>query len=175
MNILIALLVILIFFIAFLLFRTLRFRDRLTAMEPIPTISIQENQIAHHLSEAVRIRSVSKVDAADVDQQPFIVMRDWIAKTFPLLSSELVRTVINEYSLLFKWKGTEKKLDPVLFNAHIDVVPVDEETLGEWNSGPFSGEIKGGGCLGARHAGYEEPVDCFIGDGRRDVKRGVHP
>jgi len=144
MNILIALLVIFIFFIAFLLFRTLRFRDRSTAMEPIPAISIHENQIAHHLSEAVRIRSVSKVDAADVDQQPFIAMRDWIKETFPLLSSKLERTVINEYSLLFKWKGTEKKLDPVLFNAHMDVVPVDEEMLDEWNSGPFSGEIKGG-------------------------------
>ena len=144
MNILIALLVIFIFFIAVLLFRTLRFRDRSTAMEPIPAISINENQIAHHLSEAVQIRSVSKVDAVDVDQQTFIAMRDWIKETFPLLSSELERTVINEYSLLFKWKGTETKLDPVLFNAHMDVVPVDEEMLDEWNSDPFSGEIKGG-------------------------------
>ena len=144
MNLLIALLVILIFFIAFLLFRTLRFRDRSMAVEPIPAISIHETQIAHHLSEAVQIRSVSKVDAADVDQQPFIVMRDWIEKTFPLLNSELERAVINKYSLLFKWKGTENKLDPVLFNAHMDVVPVEEETLNEWNSAPFSGEIKDG-------------------------------
>jgi len=144
MNTLIALLVLLIFFIALLLFRTLRFRGRSTAVEPIPAISIHETQIAHHLSEAVQIRSVSKVDAADADQQPFIIMRNWIAKTFPLLSSKLERTVINEYSLLFKWKGTENKLDPVLFNAHLDVVPVEEETLDEWNSDPFSGEIKGG-------------------------------
>lgn len=144
MNILIALLVFLIFFIALLLFRTLRFRDRSTAVEPISAISIKEAQIAHHLSEVVQIQSISKVDAADIDQHPFIEMRDWIEKTFPLLSSELERAVINEYSLLFKWKGTENKPDPVLFNAHLDVVPVDEETLDEWNSGPFSGEIKGG-------------------------------
>ncbi len=144
MNILIALLVFLIFFIALLLFRTLRFRDHSTAVEPIPAIKIQETQIAHHLSEAVQIQSISKVGAAAVDQQPFMVMRDWIEKTFPLLSGELERTVINEYSLLFKWKGTENKLDPVLFNAHMDVVPVDEETLDKWNSEPFSGEIKGG-------------------------------
>jgi len=144
MNSLIVLLVILIFFIALLLFRTLRFRDRSTALEPIPAISIHETQIAHHLSEAVQIRSVSKVDASDADQQPFIVMRDWIKKTYPLLSSELERTVINEYSLLFKWKGTQNKLDPVLFNAHLDVVPVEEETLDEWDSDPFSGEIKDG-------------------------------
>ena len=144
MNILIALLVIILFFIAFLLLRTLRFRDRSTAVEPIPAINIHENQIAHHLSEAVQIRSISKVDAADVDQQPFIAMRDWIEKTYPLLNSELERAVINEFSLLFKWKGTENKLDPVLFNAHMDVVPVEEETLDKWNSEPFSGEIKDG-------------------------------
>ncbi len=144
MNILIAVLVIILFFIAFLLFRTLRFRDRSTAVEPIPAISIHETQIAHHLSEAVQIRSISKVDAADVDQQPFLAMRDWIEKTYPFLNSELERAVINEFSLLFKWKGTENKLDPVLFNAHMDVVPVEEETLDKWNSEPFSGEIKDG-------------------------------
>ena len=144
MNILIVLLGIIIFFIALLFFRTMRFRDHSTAVEPIPAISIHETQIAHHLSEVIQIQSVSKVDAADVDQQPFIVMRDWIAKTFPLLSSELERTVINEYSLLYKWKGTENKLDPVLYNAHMDVVTVEEETLNEWNSAPFSGEIKDG-------------------------------
>jgi carboxypeptidase PM20D1 len=144
MNIIIALLVILIFFIALLLFRTLRFRDRSTSAEPISSKSIHETQIAHHLSEAVQIQTISKVNAADVDQQPFIEIRDWIEKTFPLLGSELERTIINKYSLLFKWKGTENKLNPVLFNAHLDVVPVDEETLDEWNCGPFSGEIKGG-------------------------------
>lgn len=144
MNILIALLVSIIFFIAFLLFRTLRFRDRLTAVEPIPAISIHESQIAHHLSEVIQIQSISKVDAADVDQQPFIEIREWIEKTFPMLTSKLERTMINKYSLLFKWKGTENKLDPVLFNAHMDVVPVDEETLDEWSSAPFNGEIKDG-------------------------------
>ncbi len=76
MNILIALLVFLIFFIALLLFRTLRFRDRSTAVEPISAISIKEAQIAHHLSEVVQIQSISKVDAADIDQHPFIEMRD---------------------------------------------------------------------------------------------------
>ena len=144
MNILIALLVSIIFTIAILLFRTLRFRDRSTALEPISAISIEKNQIAQHLSEAVRIRSVSKVDGTDVDRQPLLEMRDWIEKTYPLVSSQLDRAVVNKYSLLFKWEGSENKLDPVLFNAHLDVVPVDEETIGNWTSDPFSGEIKNG-------------------------------
>jgi len=126
------------------LFRTLRFRDRSTTVESIAGISIDETRIAQHLSEAVKIRSVSKVDAADVDRKPLLEMRDWIEKTYPLLGSTLERTVINEYSLLFKWKGSGKNLDPVLYNAHLDVVPVDEETSGKWTSEPFSGEIKNG-------------------------------
>ena len=175
MNLLIALLVFLIFFIALLLFRTLRFRDRSTAVEPIPAISIKETRIAHHLSEVVQIQSVSKVDAADVDQQPFIVMRDWIEKTFPLLSSELKRTVINEYSLLFKWKGTENKLDPVLFNAHLDVVPVDEETLDEWNSAPFSGEIKGGYVWGRGTLDMKNQLIALLETVEGLLKEGYRP
>ncbi|MCD6577519.1 MAG: M20 family peptidase [Anaerolineaceae bacterium] len=144
MDILIALLVIFIFFTAFLLLRTLRLQGRSPAVDTISPMDIHEAQIAHHLSEAIQIRSISKVDAADEDQQPFIEMRNWIKKTYPLLSSELEEMVINKYSLLFKWKGTENKLDPVLFNAHMDVVPVEEETIKVWNSAPFRGEIKGG-------------------------------
>ena len=144
MDILIALLVIFIFFTAFLLLRTLRLQGRSPVVDTISPMDIHEAQIAHHLSEAIQIRSISKVDAADEDQQPFIEMRNWIKKTYPLLSSELEEMVINKYSLLFKWKGTENKLDPVLFNAHMDVVPVEEETIKVWNSAPFRGEIKGG-------------------------------
>lgn len=144
MNILIALLVSLIFLISTLLFRTLRFRDRSAKAEPIPDVSIDEDQIAQHLSEAVQIRSVSKVDAADVDRQPLLDMHAWIEKTYPLLNRTLERTVINKYSLLFKWKGSKNNLNPVLYNAHLDVVPVDEETLDKWTGDPFSGKIKNG-------------------------------
>ncbi|MDO9546000.1 MAG: M20 family peptidase [Pelolinea sp.] len=144
MNILIPLLAIIFFLIAFLFIRTLSFRERSSRIQPIPPIDIQKDQIAQHLSEVVQIPSISKVGALDTDQQPFIAIKKWIEKTYPLFSAKLERVVINKYSLLFKWVGTENILVPVLFNAHMDVVPVDAETLEEWGGDPFSGKISAG-------------------------------
>lgn len=149
MNFIIALLVIFIFLAAFLLLSTLRFRDHSKNVELIPPISVNETQIANHLSEAVQISSISKLDPTDADQRPFTEMHEWIERTYSRIASELEKTVINGYSVLFKWKGTDSTLNPVLFNAHMDVVPVEEETLSEWKTKPFSGEIKKG-CVWGR-------------------------
>jgi carboxypeptidase PM20D1 len=175
MNILIALLVSLIFLTALILFRTLRFRDRSNAVEPIPAISIDEGLIAQHLSEAVKIPSVSKVDAEDVDRNPLLELRDWIERTYPLLSSTLKRTVINKYSLLFKWTGSENKLDPVLYNAHLDVVPVDEETLGKWTSKPFSGLIKDGYVWGRGALDMKNQLIALLETVEGLLKKGYTP
>ena len=144
MNIVFPLLAITLLFIAFLVIHTLSFRGRSSETQTIPVIDIQKDLIAQHLSEIVQIKSISKVDALEADQQPFIAIKDWIEKTYPFFSTKLDRVVINKYSLLFKWVGTESKLDPVLFNAHMDVVPVDAETLEEWDGDPFSGKISAG-------------------------------
>ena len=144
MNIVFPLLAITLLFIAFLVIHTLSFRGRSSETQTIPVIDIQKDLIAQHLSEIVQIKSISKVDALEADQQPFIAIKDWIEKTYPFFSTKLDRVVVNRYSLLFKWVGTESKLDPVLFNAHMDVVPVDTETLEEWDGDPFSGKISAG-------------------------------
>lgn len=145
MTLIFTLLSIIILLIAFLFIRTLSFRGRSSAgVQAIPVIDIQEDQIAQHLSEVVQIRSISKVGALETDQQPFIAIKDWIEKTYPLFNTKLDRVVINKYSLLFKWVGTKSELAPVLFNAHMDVVPVDAETLEKWDADPFSGKISAG-------------------------------
>jgi len=175
MNLLIALLVTAIFFVAFLLFRTLHFRDRSKAVEPIHAIKIDEAQIARHLSEAIQVRTISKINASDVDQQPFIEIRDWIEKTFPLLGSKLERTLVNEYSLLLKWKGSESKLDPVLFYAHLDIVPVAEKTLDEWKNEPFSGKIKDGFVWGRGTQDMKNQLVALLESVEGLLKKGYSP
>jgi carboxypeptidase PM20D1 len=144
MNILIPLLVLFVVIIAILFIRALKFHGPSLDVQPIPKMDFDLDQVAQHLSEAIQIKSVSKVNASDADQQPFVEMKEWIEKTYPLFSNNLERVVINKYSLLFKWPGTEEKLDPILFNAHMDVVPVDAETLDKWDGDPFSGKISDG-------------------------------
>jgi carboxypeptidase PM20D1 len=64
--------------------------------------------------------------------------------------------VVNNYSLLFTWQGTDSSLKPVVLMAHYDVVPVDPNTVGSWKQPPFSGNVIDGivwgrGALDDKH------------------------
>jgi carboxypeptidase PM20D1 len=58
-----------------------------------------------------------------------------------LVHQKLELRIVNNYSLLYEWKGTEASLLPGLFVAHFDVVPT--EGMGNWEHPPFSGHIDG--------------------------------
>ncbi len=63
---------------------------------------------------------------------------------YPLLHATATKTLISDYSLVYRWEGTDPDLDPVLFLAHQDVVPADPGSLDEWTHPPFSGAIEDG-------------------------------
>ena len=46
-----------------------------------------------------------------------------------------------EYTLLFKWEGSDNSLAPILLTAHYDVVPVIPGTESIWEEEPFAGVI----------------------------------
>ena len=50
--------------------------------------------------------------------------------------------VVNKYSLVYIW-GDVKKSKPLMLCSHLDVVPVSNSSLGEWDFPPFSGTIDG--------------------------------
>ncbi|GFT88117.1 hypothetical protein NPIL_233211 [Nephila pilipes] len=62
---------------------------------------------------------------------------------FPIIhkSPLVTREVVNDLSLLYYVKGSDKSLKPYLLAGHLDVVPVEESF---WEVPPFSGEIKDG-------------------------------
>ena len=43
--------------------------------------------------------------------------------------------------MLFKWKGSDERLSPILFEGHYDVVPIIPGTEDLWEEMPFSGTI----------------------------------
>jgi carboxypeptidase PM20D1 len=51
----------------------------------------------------------------------------------------LQRTVINQYSLMYEWKGAIPGAPPYAVYAHMDVVPAPEAE--KWRQPPFSGKI----------------------------------
>ncbi|MFO7612013.1 MAG: M20 family peptidase, partial [Clostridia bacterium] len=94
---------------------------------------------AGKLKAAIECRTVSHSNYSKFDFQEFIMFRDRLREMFPLVHQKLELEIVNEYSLLYKWKGADENLAPGLFMAHIDVVPIEEGTEDDWKHPPFSG------------------------------------
>jgi acetylornithine deacetylase/succinyl-diaminopimelate desuccinylase-like protein len=50
---------------------------------------------------------------------------------------QLELKLINQFTLLYTWKGKNPELKPVVLMGHYDVVPVNEK---EWTVPPFEGK-----------------------------------
>lgn len=133
-----------LFLIALLLFNTIRLSGYPEDVSPVEIPRLDKEKISRHLSQIIQFESISKEGSSGENAKAFADIHNWIEKTYPLIKKNLEKTTINKSSLLYKWQGTDPALAPVLFNAHQDVVPVDEKTLKSWNVKPFSGTIKGG-------------------------------
>ena len=172
MNLILVPVALLVFLLAWMLFRTLKLQRTPDEVEPAPQAPIDSNLISRHLSQAIQIKTISKMEMSEDDRRPFLELHTWIAKAFPQINEKLTRTVINEYSLLYTWAGSDSHMKPVLLNAHMDVVPVDEATRSEWKAEPFSGEMRerfiwGRGALDMKGimVGLLESVEALLTEG----------
>jgi carboxypeptidase PM20D1 len=134
-------LIALVFFITFLLIRTLKLRRQTKPAEQIEKMELDGLKIAHHLAEAIRCQTISNDEESDRDYSAWLQLHRLLKENYPLIHKNLVRQEINHYSLLYKWPGSESSLKPILFAAHQDVVPVDGESEKQWTHPPFGGEI----------------------------------
>jgi carboxypeptidase PM20D1 len=66
---------------------------------------------------------------------------DFLQQTYPFVHALPERRTFGQFSLLFKWEGTDADLLPVLLMAHYDVVPVEVTTESLWKYEPFSGHM----------------------------------
>jgi carboxypeptidase PM20D1 len=96
------------------------------------------------LAQALRFATISHEDPAQVDRAPFRELHRFLEESFPQVHHSLKREVIEEYSLLYTWQGTDASLAPALFAGHIDVVPVESGTETEWQYPPFEGCVEEG-------------------------------
>ncbi|KAJ3275414.1 hypothetical protein HDV01_000706 [Terramyces sp. JEL0728] len=105
------------------------------------------DEASKRFSGAIKIPTVSYDDMTaqspqdPVSHKPFLDLHQYLEKAYPLVHQRLEKHVVNEYSLLFYWKGSDSQLEPIMLMAHMDVVPVDPATANEWKYPPFSGEI----------------------------------
>jgi hypothetical protein len=128
---------------AVLVARALRAPSKQVDVAAAAPVSVDANAAAERLAGALRLRTVSNQDPAQFDGDQFRALHVYLAEHFPRVHQTLQREAINDYSVIYTWKGSGTG-KPVLLLAHLDVVPVDPSTESSWIHPPFSGDIADG-------------------------------
>lgn len=103
---------------------------------------------AERLAQAVQFKTISHQDATQVDFGEFERFNTYLQKTYPRVFAELDVEVVNGYSLLLRWPGSDPAAGAILFTAHSDVVPVEPGTEGDWEYPAFDGVVANGKIYG---------------------------
>ncbi len=107
---------------------------------------------AESLSEAISFQTISNSDAPTSGKGEWVRMREFLKTRYPLAHRVLDREIISGFTILYRWRGMNPDLEPILFCGHLDVVPA----VGNWSHGPFSGDIEDGyvwgrGAIDCKH------------------------
>lgn len=170
-KILFSILGLFLILVVVLLFNTVTSSSKQIKVDPVTPIVVGD-EVLDNFSKAVQIPTISYNLETEPDSAVFIRFRNFLQETYPLIDSVLNRKIINKYSLLYTWEGTDPKLKPIILMSHQDVVPIDEPTKDKWQEPPFSGAIKEGvlwgrGSLDDKSSliGIMEAVERLIAEG----------
>lgn len=91
------------------------------------------------LQAAIQIPTCSHPEAKDTNWLYFDEFIKYLENYYPIIHQNLEKTIVNNYGLIFHWRGQSNKSNaslPILLTAHYDVVAASEEG---WQHPPFSG------------------------------------
>jgi len=155
-------------FAAVLLIRTARFTPKPEpAKDPRP-VEFDKDRAVYCLQQLLRCKTVSYPGHEGEDPAEFEKLIALLPELYPNVYKTCTLTRMDDYALLFHWKGKDPK-EPAIMMAHFDVVPVN---MSGWDKDPFSGIIEDG-VLWGRGALDTKPtfngalfgVDTLIGQG----------
>ncbi|MBX7219752.1 MAG: M20 family peptidase [Blastocatellia bacterium] len=122
--------------------RTARFSSHQVPAERPTAVTGDMQAAASHLAQALTFPTISYDSKERISAEAFRNLHQFLETTYPRTHEVLTKETVNEYSLLYTWKGRDPQLKPILLMAHLDVVPV--ETGGAWHQPPFGGVIADG-------------------------------
>ncbi|MBR6313486.1 MAG: M20/M25/M40 family metallo-hydrolase, partial [Clostridia bacterium] len=144
-----------------------------------PNEAIDVDRMATHLSQAIRIPTISNADPEKTDWEPFERFHAFLDEAYPLLTKTLQKEIIGRANLVYLWKGKNPDLEPIALLSHQDVVPVTPGTENDWTHPAFDGYndgefIWGRGAMDMKNhlIGVMEAVETLLEEGfepERDV------
>ena len=119
--------------------RAARFTPKKEEHEILEKENVNVDRYRKHLSEAIRIKTVSHVNPDDTDWGEFDRFREFLNSEYPLTAKNLTLEIVGRSSLIYRWKGKDPTLDPIALLSHQDVVPLEEGTEDDWTHPGFDG------------------------------------
>ena len=142
------------------------------------TVEVDIDAAAERLSKGVQFRTISNQDRSDFDAEAFEGYHAFLEESYPNVHKTLKREVLGDprpYSLLYTWEGKDPSLQPALFYAHMDVVPVPEDSRDQWSQEPFSGAIADGYIWGRGVLDDKNQVQGILEAAEMRIKEGWQP
>lgn len=119
---------------------------QMTGVDQI-SVDVDLDGAVKRLSKAVTFPTISNQDRDDFDAKAFTDYHKFLEQSYPLVHKTLKKEVLGDprpYSLLYTWEGKDPSLEPALFYAHQDVVPVPADSRDQWEVDPFAGTVQDG-------------------------------
>jgi carboxypeptidase PM20D1 len=139
----ICVILILIIF-SILLIKTAQFHSKQNkSVQSSPPPKVKTSSL-EHFQNVIRFKTISYTDTSKFDSAQFLGLHRYLENAYPQVHQNMQREVINKYTLMYRWKGRSDTSRPVIFLAHLDIVPVEPGALSLWEVEPFSGILKDG-------------------------------
>lgn len=109
---------------------------------PLLSFAPSPEALASRLSRIFAIKAIST--PAEFDAKAFLALHELFAELYPTTHEHLEREVVADYSLLYRWQGSDPSLRPAVFIGHLDAAPLEAGDEARWTFPPFEARVAGG-------------------------------
>jgi len=177
-KILTGLILLLVLLISVLAFNTLTLKSKqIVAVDGKPLHLATDSDAIQHLSGAIKINTISYSDSLKMGEAKlhFDSMIQYLKSTYPLVFSSLQDTIIQGRNILLKWQGSFSSAPSAILYAHMDVVPIEQNTLAQWKHAAFSGDVADGFIWGRGALDDKGSLISILEAVTRCLKKGLKP
>jgi carboxypeptidase PM20D1 len=121
-------------------FNTMQLESKQLKVAAVAGPAIDLDAASLKVARAIQLRTITSPDNA----AQFAQLHALLEASYPAVHATLAREIVGGTSLLYRWEGSDPSLEPVMWMAHQDVVPVAPNTEKDWAAPPFGGVIKDG-------------------------------